>query len=195
MAQIGNLETDDEDESEEDYEQEQDILLRDSVKPKAPDEEANNAFNAQHSDEISGLPSTVLGSNRTWESNDELPSPLAESIAPPSMDEGVRMRAREATTEGQRDEVPEMVEESEEEVAKEERREVLRKIEQETNVKLAEEAKIAAGDDKEPIRFKDAVGRKFNFPWNLCATWSVSTLFLFPNLSLSMRLSDRALFL
>lgn len=27
---------------------------------------------------------------------------------------------------------------------------------------------------KAPIKFKDAVGRKFSFPWNLCKTWKVS---------------------
>jgi len=26
---------------------------------------------------------------------------------------------------------------------------------------------------KAPIKFKDAVGRKFSFPWNLCKTWKV----------------------
>ncbi|KAL1852005.1 hypothetical protein Daus18300_012360 [Diaporthe australafricana] len=59
-----------------------------------------------------------------------------------------------------------------EEAAKKEREELLKKYEEEAKVKAAEEAKKAAGDDKEPIKFKDAVGRKFNFPWNLCATWS-----------------------
>ncbi|KAF2766011.1 hypothetical protein EJ03DRAFT_278987, partial [Teratosphaeria nubilosa] len=24
---------------------------------------------------------------------------------------------------------------------------------------------------KAPIKFKDAVGRKFSFPWHLCKTW------------------------
>lgn len=28
---------------------------------------------------------------------------------------------------------------------------------------------------KPPIKFKDAVGRKFSFPWHLCKTWKVST--------------------
>lgn len=28
---------------------------------------------------------------------------------------------------------------------------------------------------KKPIKFKDAVGRKFSFPFHLCATWAVST--------------------
>ncbi|KAG6361238.1 hypothetical protein INS49_009462 [Diaporthe citri] len=38
-------------------------------------------------------------------------------------------------------------------------------------VRPEEAAKKAAGDDKEPIKFKDAVGRKFNFPFNLISTW------------------------
>ncbi|EED21760.1 conserved hypothetical protein [Talaromyces stipitatus ATCC 10500] len=42
--------------------------------------------------------------------------------------------------------------------------------------KVAEEAAKAAAkkpppEKKKPIKFKDAVGRKFNFPFHLCATW------------------------
>ncbi|KAJ4357664.1 uncharacterized protein N0V89_002240 [Didymosphaeria variabile] len=40
--------------------------------------------------------------------------------------------------------------------------------------KAAEEeaAKLKPSDDpKPPIKFKDAVGRKFSFPWHLCKTW------------------------
>lgn len=29
----------------------------------------------------------------------------------------------------------------------------------------------------DPVRFKDAVGRKFNFPFELCRTWAVSTAY------------------
>ncbi|KAI7775495.1 hypothetical protein LA080_006738 [Diaporthe eres] len=59
-----------------------------------------------------------------------------------------------------------------EEASKKEGAERLKKIEE---TKVAEEVKKASGDDnlKEPIKFKDAVGRKFNFPWHLCATWTV----------------------
>jgi hypothetical protein len=42
--------------------------------------------------------------------------------------------------------------------------------------KLAEEeaAKVKPADaPKAPIKFKDAVGRKFSFPWHLCKTWKV----------------------
>jgi hypothetical protein len=35
-----------------------------------------------------------------------------------------------------------------------------------------DEAKLG-NDQKEPIRFTDAVGRKFFFPWHLCKTWKV----------------------
>jgi hypothetical protein len=42
----------------------------------------------------------------------------------------------------------------------------------------AEAKSLKPGDDmtKAPIRFKDAVGRKFSFPWHLCKTWKVSTI-------------------
>lgn len=38
-----------------------------------------------------------------------------------------------------------------------------------------EAASLRPGDDmtKPPIKFKDAVGRKFSFPWHLCKTWKV----------------------
>jgi len=45
--------------------------------------------------------------------------------------------------------------------------------------KAEDEAKsLRPGDDmlKPPIKFKDAVGRKFSFPWHLCKTWKVSFL-------------------
>jgi hypothetical protein len=43
--------------------------------------------------------------------------------------------------------------------------------------KAAEEeaAKLKPSDaPKAPIKFKDAVGRKFSFPWHICKTWKVS---------------------
>jgi hypothetical protein len=47
----------------------------------------------------------------------------------------------------------------------------------EAGKKKAEEeaAKLRPTDDmlKSPIKFKDAVGRKFSFPWHLCKTWKV----------------------
>jgi hypothetical protein len=42
--------------------------------------------------------------------------------------------------------------------------------------KFEEEVKkLRPGDDmlKPPIRFKDAVGRKFSFPWHVCKSWKV----------------------
>jgi hypothetical protein len=30
---------------------------------------------------------------------------------------------------------------------------------------------FAPGEKKKPLKFKDAVGRKFSFPFHLCATW------------------------
>jgi hypothetical protein len=47
--------------------------------------------------------------------------------------------------------------------------------------KEAEEAKKAAApppppeEKKAPIRFHDAIGRKFNFPFHLCTKWAVGT--------------------
>lgn len=34
----------------------------------------------------------------------------------------------------------------------------------------------ATGDDKEPVKFKDAVGRKYSFPWKLAKEWRVCIL-------------------
>ena len=47
----------------------------------------------------------------------------------------------------------------------------------ETKAAAAKAAAAAAPPPKEkdkPIKFKDAVGRRFNFPFHLCATWTVS---------------------
>jgi hypothetical protein len=41
----------------------------------------------------------------------------------------------------------------------------------------AEAAKKPPPEKKKPIKFKDAVGRKFSFPFELCATWQVRDLF------------------
>ncbi|CAK7211480.1 hypothetical protein SBRCBS47491_001140 [Sporothrix bragantina] len=43
------------------------------------------------------------------------------------------------------------------------------KIVEETKAKLEEDAKK---NEKLPIKFKDAVGRKFSFPFHLCQTWA-----------------------
>lgn len=39
--------------------------------------------------------------------------------------------------------------------------------------KAKEAAGIAACERKPPIKFKDAVGRRFRFPWEICSTWRV----------------------
>lgn len=41
------------------------------------------------------------------------------------------------------------------------------------NAAAAEAAKKPAPEKKKPIKFKDAVGRKFSFPFELCGTWQV----------------------
>lgn len=56
--------------------------------------------------------------------------------------------------------------------AKKEAEELKKIIQEEAKVKFEEAAKKKA--DKAPIKFKDAVGRKFSFPFHLCATWQVS---------------------
>lgn len=73
--------------------------------------------------------------------------------------------------------------------AKKESKELMKKVKEESMAKEAEEAqrikeeakakleaakKAADNDDEEPIKFKDAVGRNFKFPWSLCSTWTVS---------------------
>lgn len=53
--------------------------------------------------------------------------------------------------------------------------ELARKVlEEEHAKKKAMEEKAAAEKAKPPIKFKDAVGRKFNFPFHLVQTWQVS---------------------
>ncbi|KAJ5114578.1 hypothetical protein NUU61_000337 [Penicillium alfredii] len=45
------------------------------------------------------------------------------------------------------------------------------------NAAAAEAAKKTPAEKKKPIKFKDAVGRKFSFPFELCSTWQVSPSF------------------
>ncbi|KJR84438.1 KAP-like kinetoplast-associated protein [Sporothrix schenckii 1099-18] len=56
-----------------------------------------------------------------------------------------------------------------EEEKKKEHKALVAKLSEEAKVKLEEEKKKA---EKLPIKFKDAVGRKFQFPFNLCQTWA-----------------------
>ncbi|KAH8763829.1 hypothetical protein BGZ57DRAFT_902929 [Hyaloscypha finlandica] len=39
-------------------------------------------------------------------------------------------------------------------------------------VRQAKALAPSGADEQEPVRFKDAVGRKFSFPFELCATWA-----------------------
>lgn len=44
---------------------------------------------------------------------------------------------------------------------------------------LVEQALAPVKDEKKrPVKFKDAIGRKFSFPFHLCATWAVCTYFI-----------------
>ncbi|KAK7542456.1 uncharacterized protein J3D65DRAFT_216508 [Phyllosticta citribraziliensis] len=45
------------------------------------------------------------------------------------------------------------------------------KAKEEAEKKAAEAAAPKPEEKKAPIKFKDAVGRKFSFPWHLCKTW------------------------
>lgn len=58
-----------------------------------------------------------------------------------------------------------------EEAAKKEAEDTKKRIQEETMAKYDEDMKKKR--DKQPIRFTDAVGRKFSFPFHLCATWEV----------------------
>ncbi|KAJ4389384.1 hypothetical protein N0V93_006852 [Gnomoniopsis smithogilvyi] len=57
------------------------------------------------------------------------------------------------------------------EQAKKDAEELKAKILEEGKKAAEEEAKKQTGDDKEPIKFKDAVGRKYSFPWRLASKW------------------------
>lgn len=59
------------------------------------------------------------------------------------------------------------------EQAKKDAEDLKQKILEEGKKAAEEEAKKETGDDKEPIKFKDAVGRKYSFPWRLASKWRV----------------------
>jgi hypothetical protein len=59
------------------------------------------------------------------------------------------------------------------EKAEKESKEAVAKAEKEAK-ETVEKALAPKDDKKKPIKFKDAVGRKFSFPFHLCATWVVS---------------------
>ena len=54
----------------------------------------------------------------------------------------------------------------------------------------AKRNKPDADEGKPPIRFKDALGRKFSFPWRICKTWKVSSRPYFDNDSLKALLTN-----
>ena len=60
------------------------------------------------------------------------------------------------------------------EKAEKEAKEAVDKAEKEAKASI-DKALAPKDDKKKPIKFKDAVGRKFSFPFHLCTTWAVST--------------------
>lgn len=54
---------------------------------------------------------------------------------------------------------------------KKEEEDLKKRLVEEAKHKAAEQMKKDQGKDKPPIRFKDAVGRKFSFPFHICQTW------------------------
>jgi len=80
----------------------------------------------------------------------------------------------EAEAKKKMDELEEKKKEAEAEAKKK-----LDELEQKRKALEEENKKLKPGDDmlKAPIRFKDAVGRKFSFPWHLCKTWKVCVSF------------------
>lgn len=116
-------------------------------------------------------------------SNDEFTSTFAEFVVSPSVAEGNRTLSEKETAQaaerGKNDtllaENSAKQDKNKEESARKERHELIMKSAEKSMAEASGAAKEAAGNDKEPIKFKDAVGRKFSFPWNLCANWTVST--------------------
>lgn len=115
-------------------------------------------------------------------SNDEFTSTFAEFVVSPSVAEGNPSLSEKDTAQaperGKNDtllgENSAKKDKDKEEAARKKRHELIRKSTEESMAEAAGAAKEAAGNDKEPIKFKDAVGRKFSFPWSVCANWTVS---------------------
>lgn len=59
--------------------------------------------------------------------------------------------------------------------AKREAKEAVEKAEKDAKASIDRSQALKDEDKKKPIRFRDAVGRKFSFPFHLCSTWAVST--------------------
>jgi hypothetical protein len=80
----------------------------------------------------------------------------------------------------------EITEDSDRKAAEEEAEPIAVDEQEKRNFAEAEKAKLASSEEaakmkmsspdhaKEPLHFKDAVGRKYNFPWHLVKTWAVS---------------------
>ena len=51
--------------------------------------------------------------------------------------------------------------------------------EKETAEKVAAAKAAPPAEKKDPIKFKDAIGRKYQFPWDMCCKWTVSLFFFF----------------
>lgn len=116
-------------------------------------------------------------------SNDEFTSTFAEFVVSPSVAQGNRtLSGKDTAQAAERGKINTLLTENsakqengKEETASKDRHEVIRKSAEESMAEAAGAAKKATSNDKEPIKFKDAVGRKFSFPWNLCSNWNVST--------------------
>lgn len=119
-------------------------------------------------------------------SNDEFTSTSAEFVVSPSVAEGnLTLSEMDTAQAAARDKNDTLLAENsakqdkgKEEAATKERHELTNKSAEESMAEAAGPSKEAVGDDKDPIKFRDAIGRKFDFPWNLCANWTVRKLFL-----------------
>lgn len=93
----------------------------------------------------------------------------------PRPDEEVRKVAEKVTQEAHERALAEAKAAAEAKVAAETKA-VAEELEKAKKAAEEEAAKLkSVPDKKEPIKFKDCVGRKFTFPWHICKTWTVST--------------------
>lgn len=53
-----------------------------------------------------------------------------------------------------------------------------RRVQEEVAKRVAEEGKNVVGEHQSPVKFEDAIGRKFSFPFHTCNTWKVSVILL-----------------
>lgn len=193
VSQNESHETEDEGQPTDDYDREQDSLSSGSPKPNAVNE-VNNVLDVQQSDKNSERSSGFGELKATQASKDEVTSSFGEHVVSPSMDEGNRTLPEDSLAlVAEQAEDDTLIIEQEGKTAEEGARlpsedEWLRRwtegrdnaernrIQRAASKQEREEAEKAAEPEKDPIKFKDAVGRKFNFPWNLCTTWTVRVL-------------------